>query len=42
MRSTLFQYEPIGTLFTALHATMHARQPTQRFRSVTIALFAMA
>ena len=29
------------SLIHILHATMHARQPTQRFRSVTIAFVAI-
>ncbi len=41
MRSTLFQKLPTGTSFTALHATEHARHPTHRFTSVTIAYWVM-
>ena len=41
-RSTLLRKEPTRTSFTVLQATMQPRQPTQRFRSVTIVLCAIA
>ena len=37
MRSTLFQNDPMGTLFTILHAALHAMQATHLFKSVAIA-----
>ena len=36
-RSVLIQNDPTSTPLMALHATVHARQPVQRFKSVMIA-----
>ena len=41
MRSILFQYEPMGTPLMTLQETMHAMQPTQRFKSVRMAYCVM-